>query len=54
MKVVCFGGGAFNYDEINLITELGVKEEIKFITGNDNILANLYRYTEAFVFTSFI
>lgn len=51
--VICFGGGSFRPEEIKLFNELALNiERIRQIGGGDNILANLYKGAEAFVYPS--
>lgn len=49
---VCFGGGNFNKNELQLIEKYGFKNKIKLFSGDDRILANLYKNAEIFVFPS--
>lgn len=51
-KCVCFGGSRFLNEEITLINKLGLKNSIIYKSGNDNILANLYKYAALFVYPS--
>lgn len=51
-KCVCFGGGPFIKEELFLINKLGLKNNIIYKSGNDNVLANLYKYAEAFIYPS--
>ena len=51
--LVCFGGGAFTNEELQLIHRLGLSEQqVIQISGDDNILANLYSKASAFVYPS--
>jgi glycosyltransferase involved in cell wall biosynthesis len=53
IKLVCFGGGSFSKEEKKLIHELEISEDkVIQISGNDDILANLYNYASAFVYPS--
>lgn len=49
---VCFGGGNFNNNEIRLIKKYGLQNRIKLFSGEDKILANLYKNAEIFLFPS--
>lgn len=52
-NVVCFGGGAFTNNEVELFTSLGLKEEqILYFSGNDLLLKSLYHQAEAFIYPS--
>lgn len=52
-KIVCFGGGKFDKKELQIINELGLNvENIIQIEGDDQILSNLYKNAESFVFPS--
>lgn len=53
-SVICFGGGEFRAEEINLFNELGLNlEQIRQIGGGDNVLAKLYEGADAFIYPSF-
>lgn len=52
INIVCFGGGNFINDEKHLINDLKLENRIKLFSGDDKILANLYKYAEAFVYPS--
>lgn len=51
-RLVCFGGGGFSDMEKAQIDELGVSESITQISGDDIVLANLYKYASLFVYPS--
>jgi glycosyltransferase involved in cell wall biosynthesis len=52
-RLVCFGGGAFTSDEIQLIAELGFSDkQVEQIGGGDETLAHLYANAAAFVYPS--
>jgi len=52
ISFVCAGGGGFNHDEIDLINHLGLNDLVIQYSITDQILANLYKYSIAFVFPS--
>lgn len=53
-SIICFGGGAFSIEETNLISMLGLSlENVRQIGGGDDILANLYKGAEAFIYSSY-
>lgn len=52
-SVICFGGGRFTQNEVKLIDEFGLNaEKIKQIGGGDDMLAQLYKDAEAFIYPS--
>lgn len=52
-ELVCFGGGAFNLDELKSIQKLGLGDgRVKQLSGNDHLLANLYKNASAFIYPS--
>jgi glycosyltransferase involved in cell wall biosynthesis len=52
--IIAFGGGKFTTDEKNYIYQLGFSEKsIKQLSGNDELLNNLYNQASALVFPSF-
>jgi glycosyltransferase involved in cell wall biosynthesis len=52
-ELVCFGGGAFQYDELEAMRAFGLnKDRVKQFGGNDHLLAELYRHASAFVYPS--
>jgi glycosyltransferase involved in cell wall biosynthesis len=51
-KLVCFGGGTPTHDEIHWLEQHGMTDDIIFINGSDQILANLYTYASVFVYPS--
>lgn len=52
-KLICFGGGVFNTEELNLIKKLGLDQsQIIQLSGDDQLLAELYKGASAFVFPS--
>jgi glycosyltransferase involved in cell wall biosynthesis len=52
-KIVCFGGNKFDNKELQLINKLGLNvKNIIQIEGGDQILSNLYKNAEAFIFPS--
>jgi glycosyltransferase involved in cell wall biosynthesis len=51
--IVCFGSKPFNSEEINLVTKLGINtNKLRYISGDDSILANLYTHASALVYPS--
>lgn len=52
ISIICFGGGNFTKDEKSLISDFKLANKIKLFSGDDKILANLYKYAEAFVYPS--
>jgi glycosyltransferase involved in cell wall biosynthesis len=51
--LICFGGGAFNVEELKAINALNLNpKNIIQVTGNDSNLANYYKNARAFVFPS--
>ncbi len=51
-QLICFGGGGFSSAEIEKIEDFQLQEKVIQISGNDNILAYLYRQATAFVYPS--
>ncbi|MEM2154884.1 MAG: glycosyltransferase family 1 protein, partial [Nitrososphaeria archaeon] len=52
-KIVCFGGGLFSAEEIDLMIKLGLSEDqVIQISGDDKTLAHLYRNAAVFVYPS--
>lgn len=52
-KVICFGGGKFSPQEIKIINDYKLPQsKIQQISGNDEILANLYSKASIFVYPS--
>jgi len=53
INLVCFGGNSFSKDEKKIIDELEIsKDKVIQVSGNDDLLANLYNYASAFVYPS--
>jgi glycosyltransferase involved in cell wall biosynthesis len=50
--LLCFGGGAFTKDEMYLIMELSCKDNVFQISGDDDILGQLYMRARALVYPS--
>lgn len=51
--VMCFGGGAFVPDELALFRQLQLSDiHVRQISGNDEMLASMYRGAAAFVYPS--
>lgn len=52
-ELICFGGGAFQPDELGMIRALGLEErQVKQLGGDDQLLARLYRGASAFIYPS--
>ncbi len=52
LKIVAFGGGSFSNEETAVIKQLNLMNCVKQISGDDKLLANLYKYAEVFVYPS--
>lgn len=50
LMLLCFGGGKFRPEELKLCEQIGINKNIVWMEGDDNILANLYKYAEIFVY----
>lgn len=52
-RIICFGGGRFRADELELVRSLSIKPlKIEQISGGDEALAVLYKNAAAFVYPS--
>lgn len=52
-SVICFGGGAFIAEELSLFQQLQLSDKhIRQISGNDGVLAAMYKGAAAFVYPS--
>jgi len=52
-NIICFGGGAFRKDEVNMINELNInKKKLLQLDGDDSILGILYKKATAMIFPS--
>jgi glycosyltransferase involved in cell wall biosynthesis len=52
-KIIAFGGGAFQNEERLLMQELGIAPgQVRQISGDDHVLADLYRRASLFVYPS--
>lgn len=51
-ELICFGGGKFSKKEMQSIAETRLTGSVKQISGDDNKLANLYKYAEVFIYPS--
>jgi glycosyltransferase involved in cell wall biosynthesis len=52
-KLICFGGGAFDSDELDAIKKLGLNtEQVLHMGGSDQVLAGLYKNAYAFIYPS--
>ncbi len=47
---ICFGGGNFNFNEINLLNELNITGKVKQFSGNDSDLNQLYKNANLLVY----
>ena len=52
-EVICFGGGRFRKEELNLLKELDVLTKVKFIDGSDVELKDYYINSTCVVYPSF-
>ena len=53
LDIVCFGGGKFNSDEINLLIKNKVSEnQVYQISDNDEMLCHLYKNASALIYPS--
>ena len=52
VKLVFFGGSDFSNSEKEYIRKLGVEDRVLHISGGDDTLANLYTYSEIFIYPS--
>lgn len=52
IKLVCFGGGKFSALEKKLFKDLHIEKQILHISGNDAVLATLYKNADLFVYSS--
>lgn len=51
-SILCFGGGRFSEQEQLRLNELGIKESVYFMEGDDSLLAGCYSHARAFVYPS--
>lgn len=52
-RLVCFGGGAFNREELQAFRNIGLERgQVLHREGSDDVLANLYRHALALVYPS--
>ena len=51
-RLICFGGGSLNDDEIGLINRLGLRDRVIQVEGDDATLGQLYRDAALFVYPS--
>jgi glycosyltransferase involved in cell wall biosynthesis len=52
-RIVCFGGGPFRTDELDLLQKLEIKsDQIAQMGGGDDVLASYYKNAAAFVYPS--
>lgn len=53
LMLICVGGSAFDPSEQQLLTQLGLNNQVKYVTvGSDQDLANLYSRAACFIFPS--
>lgn len=52
LVLVAFGGGDFDANELDAIEKTGLSKRVLHMSGNDDILANLYENAEIFVYPS--
>lgn len=52
VKIICFGGGPFDKEELYLLNKLNIINRVEQLSGNDKILSNLYNFAEFFVYPS--
>ncbi|QDR82043.1 glycosyltransferase family 4 protein [Sporomusa termitida] len=52
-KLVCFGGGKTKRRDVELLEKAGLTNQVLFASGEDEALANYYKYAQAFVYPSF-
>jgi glycosyltransferase involved in cell wall biosynthesis len=51
--IVCFGGGPLTASELDLIRKSGLPDEqVSQVSGNDDVLATLYKHASVFVYPS--
>ncbi|KGX91000.1 glycosyltransferase family 4 protein [Pontibacillus marinus] len=50
--IVCFGGGQFKKEELDLIDHYSASGKVHHLSGSDQVLANLYNYASLFVYPS--
>jgi glycosyltransferase involved in cell wall biosynthesis len=53
LQIVCFGGGEFSKEEINLFKVLNIESCVNRTSGDDNKLANIYKFAFMFIYPSF-
>ncbi|MDA8429810.1 MAG: glycosyltransferase family 1 protein [Geobacteraceae bacterium] len=51
-KLVCFGGGPFSAEELNLFSSLTVNDSVGWLEGNDALLSKYYRDATMLVYPS--
>lgn len=51
-QLVCFGGGNFSNSEVKRINSFQLADKVIQVSGDDDMLANLYRGATAFVYPS--
>lgn len=50
--LICFGGGAFTQEEKHLISQTGCQDHVFQVSGDDDMLGQLYMKARAFVYPS--
>lgn len=53
LQIVCFGGGAFSNEELNLFKNLMIESLVHQTSGDDKKLANIYNFAFMFIYPSF-
>jgi len=52
-KLICFGGGEFNQQELTMMRKLGLdNDQVIQLSGNDKMLAGYYEHACAFIYPS--
>ena len=52
INVLCFGGGGITDEESKILKDLKIYDKVFQKTGSDEMLANIYKYSSAFVYPS--
>jgi glycosyltransferase involved in cell wall biosynthesis len=52
-NLLCFGGGQLTKDELTQLGAFGVADSVRYVGGDDALLAQCYRHAAIFVFPSF-
>lgn len=51
-KLLCFGGGPFSKEEVSLTRRFKLEDKVIQVSGNDDLLADLYMQAAVFVYPS--